>query len=240
MLLCAQKHMLSLTHVHMCTHTHTHSHASLHHSFFPSQSALPAGGASWPPAPSSILPASLSWVPPYPSHLLISLLNSRRQRSSHGRGEMDGPGGGGEGPGRERWGGRSSGLLQPPVGRERSSQARGAGGGGVQALSRPGQRGPLVDTAESAWSGLRGPQGQDSASLVGLLPPYLPHLSLLPAALHLDRWSWVGTALSSCTPSPALTPPESHEHWAHCTPGNTHLGCATHHIWILLEEGPKC
>ena len=70
-------------------------------------------GTSWPPAPSSILPASLSRVPPYPSHLLISLLNSRRQRGS-GRGEMDGPGEGVEGPGRESWGGRSSGLLQPP------------------------------------------------------------------------------------------------------------------------------
>lgn len=50
-----------------------------------------------PPAPSSILPASLSLVPWYPSHLLILLLNSRRRHGSCGRGEMDGPGGGGEG-----------------------------------------------------------------------------------------------------------------------------------------------
>ena len=107
----------------------------------------------------------------------------------------------------------------------------------------------MVDSAESAWSGQRGPQGQDWAcflpdadrlNLLGLPPPYLPYLYLLPAPLHLGRWSQMGRALLSCTPSPALTPPESHEHWAHYTPGNTHLGCATSHIWILLEEGPKC
>lgn len=79
-----------------------------------------------------------------------------------------------------------------------------------------------------------------STSLLGLPPPYLPYLYLLPAPLHLGRWSQMGRALLSCTPSPALTPPESHEHWAHYTPGNTHLGSATSHIWILLEEGPKC
>ena len=114
---CAQVHILLCTETHAVSYTHarahTRRHASLLHSLFPSRSALPARGTSWPPAPSSILPASLSRVPPYPSHLLISLLNSRRQRGS-GRGEMDGPGEGVEGPGRESWGGRSSGLLQPP------------------------------------------------------------------------------------------------------------------------------
>ena len=126
---CCLLHACACAH----THTHTHRHTSLLHSLFPSQSALPAGGASWPPAPSSILPASLSWVPPYPSHLLISLLNSRRQRGSRGRGEMDGPGGGAEGPGRESWGGRSSGLLQPPC--RPGAKLSGTGGGG-EAVSR--------------------------------------------------------------------------------------------------------
>ena len=110
----------------------------------------------------------------------------------------------------------------------------------------PSNLNTVPDTLEGA-SSLRGRTGPApswtltiSASLVGLPPPYLPFLYLPPAPLHLDRWSQVGRALSSCTSSPALTPPESHEHWAHHTLGNAHLGCATHHIRILLEEGPTC
>ena len=59
----------------------------------PGRPALPAGGTYWPPAPSSILPASLSLVSPYLSHLFILLLNSRRWRGSCACRETDGPGG---------------------------------------------------------------------------------------------------------------------------------------------------
>lgn len=54
-------------------------------------SLLPQAPAG-PTALSSILPASCSLVHPYPSHLLISQLNTRRQRGSHGRREMNEPG----------------------------------------------------------------------------------------------------------------------------------------------------
>lgn len=132
---CAQKR-IAVSHM-RATHTHTGT-PPFFNSLFPSQSALPARGTSWPPAPSSILLASLSWVHPYPSHLLILLLNSRRQRGSHGRGEMDGLGAGVEGPGRESWGGRSSGLLQPLCQAGAKLSGTGSGGGldGVRLCSR--------------------------------------------------------------------------------------------------------
>lgn len=88
----------------VCTDTLTHTSPRAHTSAQarlpaapPGRPALPARGTSWPPAPSSILSASLSLVSPYPSHLLISLLDSRRRCGSCGRGEMDGPGGVGAG-----------------------------------------------------------------------------------------------------------------------------------------------
>lgn len=138
-----------------CVHTHSslartraHRHTSLRN-LLPGRPALPARGACWPPAPSSILPASPSLVPPYPSHLLILLLDSRRPRGSCGRGEMDGPGKGAEGPASDAARGRSAGPPGP---------LSGLGGcGSCHAVSSLACKDPL----QSAWVRTEGTPAAD-------------------------------------------------------------------------------
>lgn len=200
---CAQTH--TLTHP-PPMHTHqAHTHSSL---CSPSRwPALPAGGTSWPPAPSSILPASPSLASPYPSHLLISLLNSRRRRGSCGRGEMDGPAGV-EGRGARPLSARNHALP---------AQA-GVGSVGLRSARPPS---PFC-LPWTAWPGPRDPSGS---------PWHTPAPGhLLPVCRHRDLRARVERALSSCTPCPALTPLSSPEL---ITRLETHPGLCAHHIQIL-------
>lgn len=223
---------LVFTHVQapVCTDTHAHTHtqplyAHTRHigtTLPPAQPpplwpALPAGGADWPPAPSSILPASTSLAPRYPSHLLISLLNSRRQGGSCGRGEMDGPGRGvwegGQGVMSQQDG--ALGSTSPTVSQELCPI------GLRWVWAAPSGPRPALPSSALTWTPSRVP---GSATLRPLLPdtdvgcpgwrrnlclpgrtspaPSLRHLLLLPVSPHLG-----GQSLVELYPSPSPDSP---------------------------------
>lgn len=168
-------------------------------------------------------------MPRYSSHLLISLLNSRRpRRGSCGLGETDGPGRGVEGPGSDALRGLVRTELWAPSALLSTGSyiLSGSGGRGQRSQGSPWPClfGPAVDVVQSAWPGPADPSsrpcahsfpdtggGGSSASPVGLP---LPHAKASPPYVPLPG--------PDCPELPGAPGPS--RTW------EAHLGCVLGHI----------